>query len=61
MIKKLFEQLYKNQIIQKNYIELTYIIGKGEIVTVFYRYICLYFFGYLSVNSDEDRDRIYDI
>lgn len=44
-----------------DYVEPAYIIGKGEIVTVFYRYICLYFFGYLSVNSDEDRDRIYDI
>lgn len=43
------------------YVEPAYIIGKGEIMTVFYRYICLYFFGYLSVNDDEDRDKIYDI
>ena len=44
-----------------DYVEPAYIVGQGEITTVFYRYICLYFFGYISVSNEEDRDRIYDL
>ena len=44
-----------------DYVEPAYIVGQGEISTVFYRYICLYFFGYTSVSNENDRDRIYDL
>lgn len=43
------------------YVEPAYTVGQGEITTVFYRYICLYFFGYTLVFNEQDRDRIYDI
>lgn len=44
-----------------DYVEPAYIVGQGEITTVFYRYICLYFFGYTAVSNEDDRDRIYDL
>lgn len=43
------------------YVEPAFIIGEGEICAVFYRYICLYFYGYLGVYDDDDRERNYDI
>lgn len=39
----------------------SYIIGKGEILTVFYRYLILTFFGYQSVHDEADREIIYDV
>lgn len=44
-----------------DYLEPPYIVGKGEILTVFYRYICIYLFGYMAVFNEENRDRNYDI
>lgn len=43
------------------YVEPAYVTGVGEISAIFYRYICLYFFGYLGVYDDTDRERNYDI
>ena len=41
-----------------------YAVGHGEILSVFFRYISLLFYGYMTVNEiqgDTDYDRIYDI
>ena len=38
-----------------------YKVGEGEILTVFFRYISLLFFGYLSVYDSVDTERNYDI
>lgn len=38
-----------------------YLIGKGEILSVFFRYISLLFFGYMSVYDNVDIERNYDI
>lgn len=41
-----------------------YAVGHGEILSVFFRYISLLFFGYLTVNEidgESESDRIYDI
>lgn len=34
--------------------------SKGTITAILYRYICMYFFGYFGVYSEEDRERDYD-
>ena len=61
MVNKYLEVSIRESKYPNDYVEPAYIIGKGEIVTVFYRFICLYFFGYCSVTTTEDRDRNYDI
>lgn len=37
------------------------ITGKGDICKIFYRYICLYFFGYMSIKEMLDPEFKYDI
>lgn len=38
-----------------------YAVGEGEILSVFFRYISLIFFGYMSVYDNVDIERNYDI
>jgi hypothetical protein len=38
-----------------------YKIGSGEICAVFYRYICLYFFGYCSIKDEYDYEKNYEL
>lgn len=38
-----------------------YSVGEGEVLSVFFRYISLIFFGYLSVFDSNDTERKYDI
>ena len=61
MVNKNLEVSIRESKYPNDYVEPAYTVGKGEIVTVFYRYICLYFYGYCSVTTFEDRDRNYDI
>ena len=61
MVNKNLEVSIRESKYPNDYVEPAYTVGKGEIVTVFYRYICLYFYGYCSITSSEDRDRNYDI
>ena len=61
MVNKNLEVSIRESKYPNDYVEPAYTVGKGEIVTVFYRYICLYFFGYTSVSNENDRDRIYDL
>lgn len=37
----------------------SYIIGKGEIVAIFYRYVLINFFGYCSIVTDSMRENAY--
>ena len=38
-----------------------YSVGEGEILSVFFRYISLLFYGYMSVYDNVDLERNYDI
>lgn len=38
-----------------------YEIGFGEVAAIFYRYICIYFFGYCSVYNEDEVEHKYDI
>ena len=38
-----------------------YNVGEGEILSVFFRYISLLYFGYMSVYDNDDLERNYDI
>jgi hypothetical protein len=37
------------------------IVGKGDILKIFYRYICLYFFGYMTIKDLSNPDSKYEI
>lgn len=36
-------------------------VGKGEILSVFFRYLCLRFFGYTAIHDETNRETLYDI
>ena len=38
-----------------------YAVGEGEILSVFFRYIALIFFPYMSIYAEDDIDHKYDI
>lgn len=58
--RDLVEDIREN-VMPSEYIEPIYVIGKGEITAVFYRYICMYFFGYMSVFDEFNREHNYDL
>lgn len=43
------------------YVMPIYTVGKGEITAVLYRYICIWFFSYIGVFNEEDREHAYDL
>lgn len=61
IMHKSLEEPIREGAAPSEYVMPVYTLGEGEITAVFYRYICTYFYGYIGIFNEEDREHNYDL